>query len=165
QAGATLPFDEAVPRAVLEKKVQAYLRQSLALEKLWHTPVTADMLRHESERIARSTRMAGRLQELYAALGNDPFVFQETLARSVLVDRLARGFFSSDPLIHAVSRNEIEALHRRLGEGPLDPSLQPRGGTVTELLLDPGDAKEPAERPGGLQAGEAGAHSLRLARG
>ena len=39
QVGATRPFDEAVPGAVLEKKVRTYLGQSAALEKYWHTPV------------------------------------------------------------------------------------------------------------------------------
>ena len=31
---ATMPFEKAVPREVLEKKVRTYLKQSLALERI-----------------------------------------------------------------------------------------------------------------------------------
>jgi hypothetical protein len=34
RVGATKPFEEAVPRAVLERKVVTYLKQSKALEEL-----------------------------------------------------------------------------------------------------------------------------------
>jgi len=160
QIGATRPFDEAVPRSVLEKKVQAYLRQSLALEKFWHTPVSAEMLRRESERIAGSTRMADRLKELYTALGNDPFLFQETVARPVLVDRMARSFFSTDQTIHSASRSQIEGFHRRLSEGSLDPFSRSAGGIVTELLLDPEVGAEVARA--GSRADPTGAHPLKV---
>src|SRR5262249_14879612 len=72
QTGATRAFEEAVPREVIEKKVETYLKQSVALETYWHTQVTAEMLRREVERQASGTRMPERLRELYAALGNDP---------------------------------------------------------------------------------------------
>src|SRR2546425_10656831 len=45
QIGATKPFEEVVPREVLERKVRAYLKQSVALERFWKIPVTARMLR------------------------------------------------------------------------------------------------------------------------
>ena len=47
QIGATKPFEEAVPRSALEAKVTTYLKESVALETLWHTPVTGPMLRRE----------------------------------------------------------------------------------------------------------------------
>src|SRR5437867_2691180 len=53
QIGATKPFEEAVPRWVLEQKVTTYLKESVALVEFWHTPVTAEMLRGEMERMAR----------------------------------------------------------------------------------------------------------------
>src|SRR5262245_55334090 len=40
QIGATKPFETAVPREVLERKVRTYLKQSVALEEFWKTPVT-----------------------------------------------------------------------------------------------------------------------------
>ena len=88
QIGATLPFEEAVPREVLENKVRTYLRQIAAMEKVSRTLVTGKMLREEAARVARNSRMPARLEELYAALGNDPVLIQECLLRPVLVDRL-----------------------------------------------------------------------------
>src|SRR5947199_1277801 len=57
QIGATKPFETAVLRTVLERKVRTYLKESVALEKFWQAPVTADMLRKELERMTRLTRM------------------------------------------------------------------------------------------------------------
>src|SRR5207245_6235801 len=68
QIGEKRPFERAVPQALLEKKVRTCLVESAALETFWRTPVTADMLRREAERIARGTRMPERLLELYGAL-------------------------------------------------------------------------------------------------
>src|SRR6267142_699263 len=75
QIGATRPFEEAVPRAVLEKKVTTYLKESIALDERWHTPVTAEMLEAEAMRIQRESRLPARLVEIRAALGGDRFVF------------------------------------------------------------------------------------------
>jgi N-acetylneuraminic acid mutarotase len=99
QIGAASPFEETVSREVLEAKVRRYLAQSAALDRVWHTPVTAAMLRLELERMARGTRFPERLRELYAALGNEAFVVEECLARAVVVDRLSRNFFASDASI------------------------------------------------------------------
>jgi hypothetical protein len=49
QIGATKPFEEAIPRQVLEDKVTKYLKQSVALEKHWKNPITAEMLRAERD--------------------------------------------------------------------------------------------------------------------
>lgn len=40
QIGATRPFEEALPREILEQKVIDHLRMSRALEEIWRTPVT-----------------------------------------------------------------------------------------------------------------------------
>src|SRR5882672_1758965 len=101
QIGTTVPFDEAVPRSVLENKVHKYLDESAALGAYWKTAVTDEMLQRELERMANGTRMPERLRELYAALGNDPFLIKECLARATLVDRLAR-----DAFVLSVALNE-----------------------------------------------------------
>src|SRR5688572_13488236 len=77
QADASLPFDEAVPAELIERKVRDYLRQSAALAERWHEPITAAMLGEEAQRMAKSTRMPDRLTELYATLGNDPVLVLE----------------------------------------------------------------------------------------
>jgi N-acetylneuraminic acid mutarotase len=119
QIGATRPFEEAVPRLVLEKKVRNYLAQSMALDRLWRTPVTAEALWQETERMARQSRLPERLEDLYAALGRDPFLIQECLVRPALVDRLARRAFAFDPGIHRAERQEAEEVHSRLASGAL----------------------------------------------
>src|SRR2546426_11907442 len=68
QIGATLPFEEAVPAFVIEKKVQAYLDESAALDQIWHTPVTSISLRRELERMTNNSRLPDRLREMFAAL-------------------------------------------------------------------------------------------------
>jgi hypothetical protein len=67
-------LDEVLPEAALRAKVEDYLRQSRALE-LWRArAITADELQAEMERMARQTRLPAVLDELWAALGRDPFV-------------------------------------------------------------------------------------------
>jgi len=68
QIGATRPFEEAVPREVIERKVRTSLLQSVALEQWWKTPVTADSLKRELERIAGNTRLPERLDHLHPVL-------------------------------------------------------------------------------------------------
>ncbi|HEU5179505.1 MAG TPA: MopE-related protein [Candidatus Polarisedimenticolia bacterium] len=137
QIGTTRPFEEAVPRSVLEKRVRTYLAETAALETQWKTPVTTEMLHRELERIAARTRMSERLRELYAALGDDPFLIEECLARPALVDRLARSFFAYDSTLHAKARHEAEALHQGLVDGRLDPwSVHPDRSVVNLVRLD-----------------------------
>src|SRR3989338_6283309 len=92
--GPTRPFEEAVPRHLLERKVRTYLAQSVALEKVWKSPISAGALRRELERIAANTRFPERLRTIYEALGNDAYLIQETFVRATLADRLARGYFA-----------------------------------------------------------------------
>ena len=81
-------LDEVMSQAQIEKKVEDYLRNSQALEDYWQRPITPDQLQAEMERIAGHTRQPEVLREIFAALGNDPFVIAECLARPVLADRL-----------------------------------------------------------------------------
>src|SRR5262249_11228003 len=97
------------------------LRLSVALQEIWGTSVTAEALRHEVERIAAQTRLPERLEEIYDALGRDPLLVQECLARPALAERLARRFFASHPRIHSAARAAIEATRRGLMDGSIDP--------------------------------------------
>jgi len=91
QIGATRAFEEAVPRALLEKKVAAYLERSASLESVRHAPLTQEMLRSELARIRKSTRFPERLAEIEEALHHDADLIAECLARPVLVERLLHG--------------------------------------------------------------------------
>lgn len=139
QIGVTLPFDQAVTREILEKKVRNYLKQSVALDRYWHTPVSGEMLRAEAQRIARGTRMPERLSELYAALGDDPLLIQECLVRPVLVDRLARAFFSGDQRFHDAERRQADNLREELAASRLDYRAQHPSRRVDDFTLAPHD--------------------------
>ena len=81
-------LDAVMSQAQLEKKVEDYLRDSQALEDYWQQPITAEQLQAEMDRMARDTKQPEVLRELFEALGNDPAVIAECLARPVLAERL-----------------------------------------------------------------------------
>src|SRR5436190_14059458 len=81
-------LDAVMSQAQLEKKVKDYLRNSQALEDHWQRPITSQQLQVEMDRMAQHTRQPEVLQELFEALGNDPFVIAECLARPLLAERL-----------------------------------------------------------------------------
>jgi N-acetylneuraminic acid mutarotase len=81
-------LNAVISRAQLEKKVQDSLRDSQALKDYWQRPITADQLQAEMERMAQHTKQPEVLHELFEALGDDPFVIAECLARPVLAERL-----------------------------------------------------------------------------
>ena len=83
-------------QAQIEKKVEDYLRNSQALEDYWQRPITADQLQAEMERMASHTKQPEVLRELFEALGNDPFVIAECLARPVLTERLIADLSAQD---------------------------------------------------------------------
>jgi len=81
-------LDAVISQAQVEKKVESYLRNSEALEDYWQRPITAEQLQAEMDRMAQNTRQPEVLQELFEALGNDPSVIAECLARPMLAERL-----------------------------------------------------------------------------
>jgi N-acetylneuraminic acid mutarotase len=83
-------LSQVMPDASLRAKVDDYLRKSNALERYWGQPVTADQLQAEMDRMSRGSKDPSMLRELFHALGDDPAVIAETLARQTLVDRLTR---------------------------------------------------------------------------
>src|SRR5688572_13574272 len=86
--GPKPPLEEVMPQAEFGKKVEGYLRNSQALEDHWQKQITPDQLQGEMERMASDTKQPEVLRELFEALGNDPFVIAECLARPVLTERL-----------------------------------------------------------------------------
>jgi N-acetylneuraminic acid mutarotase len=95
-AGPKPPLDKVMSQAQIEKKVEDYLRNSQALEDYWQRPITPEQLQAEMERMARNTKQPEVLRELFEALGNDPFVIAECLARAVLTERLVADLSDHD---------------------------------------------------------------------
>ena len=133
QIGARWPFEEAVSREILEGKVRTYLRKSAALESYWCTPITAEALKRELERIAKETHLPERLKELYAALGEDVFLIQETLVRQTLVERLTRSFFSADERIHGEAKLRAVRLREALAHREIDVAAEGPGRVVVDI--------------------------------
>jgi hypothetical protein len=80
-------LDAVMSQGQLEKKVAEYLRNSQALEDYWQRTITVEPLQAEMDRMAKHTRQPEVLYELFEALGRDPFVIAECLARPVLAER------------------------------------------------------------------------------
>src|SRR6266853_6128046 len=85
-------LDAVMSQAQLETKVEDYLRNAQALDDYWSRPITAEQLQTEMDRMARDTKQPDVLRELFSALGNDPFVIAECLARPLLAERLTADF-------------------------------------------------------------------------
>ncbi len=81
-------LDKVISQEQIEQKVQEYLRNSQLLSDQWQRPITAEQLQAEINRMASHTRQPEVLRELFVALGNDPFIIAECLARPVLSERL-----------------------------------------------------------------------------
>jgi N-acetylneuraminic acid mutarotase len=102
-------LDAVMSQTQLENKVADYLRDSLVLEDQWQRPITAEQLQGEMDRMARDTKQPGVLRELFDALGNDPAVIAECLARPILAERLIADFSAQDQTRH-VESPQTEAL-------------------------------------------------------
>src|SRR6476661_373568 len=107
-------LDAVMSQAQLEKKVQDYLRDSQALEADWHRSITAEQLQAEMDRMAQHTNQPEVLREVFAALGDDPFVIAECLARPVLAEGLLRN-------IHDDYQEPLDSRRRSAGNQKRKP--------------------------------------------
>lgn len=106
---ATPALHEIVSDTEIRARVEGDLRKTAALASLWGIVVTTEMLQDEVDRIARDTHRPDRLRELFAALGDDPVLIAECIARPILVDRLIRERYARDERLHAPLQTEAMA--------------------------------------------------------
>lgn len=104
-ASAKPSLDAVISPAQVRQKVENYLRNSQVLTEQWQQPITPEQLQREMERMARDTKQPDVLHELFSALGNDPAIIAECLARQVLTERLVR---------------ELSLRDKRYGEQPIE---------------------------------------------
>jgi N-acetylneuraminic acid mutarotase len=144
------PLDAVMSQAQLEKKVADYLRKSQALEDYWRRPITAEQLQAEMDRMAKHTKQPQVLRELFDALGNDPFVIAECLARRALADRLLTNWYAYDQRIHGELKRHAEAALLAL---PNVERMQQLGGSYSEIELSKSDSSkgEPGRGPEGMK--------------
>jgi N-acetylneuraminic acid mutarotase len=151
-AGPKPPLDEVMSQAEIEKKVEDYLRNSQALEDYWQRPITPDQLQAEMERMASHTKQPGVLREIFAALGNDPFVIAECLARPVLAERLVRELYAHDQRFHGELRRRAEAelrMHQSVRQ------MKQTSGMYTEMEWIKSDATDTDSAPADTKSIEA----------
>ena len=96
-------LDAVMSQAQLENKVAGYLHDSLVLQDYWQKPITAEQLQAEMDRMARDTKQPEVLRDLFEALGNDPAVIAECLARPILAERLIADLSAQDQTRHVES--------------------------------------------------------------
>ncbi len=138
-AGLKPPLDRVMSHEAIEKKVEDYLRDSQALEDYWQRPITPDQLQAEMERIASHTKQPRVLSEIFSALGNDPFVIAECLARPVLVERLITELYAHDQRFHGELKRRAEAELRTHGSVS---EMKWTSGTYSETEWIKGDSAE-----------------------
>ena len=120
-------LDVVMSQAQLEKKVADYMRNSQTLEHYWQRPLTAAQLQAEMDRMAQHTKQPEVLRELFEALGNDPFVIAECLARPLLAERSLTQLKDRD------SVKKVAAIETR----SLPSSLAAANRGFTFYLADP----------------------------
>ena len=101
-------LNAVISQSQIEEKVTDYLRTSQALEDYWQRPITSEQLQAEMDRMSKNTKQPDVLHELFEALGNDPFVIAECLARPTLAERLLTDWYAYDDRIHGDLKQHAE---------------------------------------------------------
>src|SRR5438034_2823333 len=150
QSGPKPPLEKIMSQAQIEQRVEDYLRNSQALEDYWQRPITPDQLQAEMERMASHTKQPGVLREIFAALGNDPFVIAECLARPVLAERLLTELYAHDSRFHGELKQRAEA---ELRTHPSVREMKQTSGMYTEMEWIKSDST-PDQNKGGSASPE-----------
>src|SRR2546423_5870738 len=135
------PLDAVISQAQLETKVRDYLRNSQALEDYWQRSITAQQLQAEMDRMAQHTKQPNVLRELFEALGNDPFIIAECLAKPVLSERLkpATVGWRKGPLesCRAGAENQLPKLAAAASANYTLPAIANPSGSCTDNTWTP----------------------------
>src|SRR5438552_1863612 len=151
-AGPKPPLAKLMSQTQIEEKVEDYLRNSPALDDYWQRPITPDQLQAEMERMASHTKQPGVLRELFAALGNDPLVIAECLARPVLAERVITELYAHDSRFHGELKRRAEA---QLRTHPSVREMKQTSGMYTEMEWIKSDVAETDSAPADTKIVEA----------
>src|SRR5881396_1959502 len=145
QSGPKPPLEKIMSQAQIEQRVEDYLRNSQALEDYWQRPITPDQLQAEMERMASQTKQPGVLREIFAALGNDPLVIAECLARPVLAERVITELYAHDSRFHGELKRRAEA---ELRTHPSVREMKQTSGMYTEMEWIKSDSTQDQDKGG-----------------
>ncbi|MGH8029756.1 MAG: Kelch repeat-containing protein, partial [Arenimonas sp.] len=108
-------------------------------------------LQGEIDRLGRDTQAPQALAKVFKALGNDPQLIGECLAKPVLVDRLARQYFAQDTRVHGpVATRAQLAL-----DAAIAASATPVGASPARLPLITAELDERVANPAATGAEKA----------
>jgi N-acetylneuraminic acid mutarotase len=122
---------QVLPASVVRARVEDYLQESQTLERLWARRIKDEDLQAEVERMTASSRAPQVLQEIFAALGNDPVLVAECLARPLIADRWIRDAYARDPRFHGALKTAIE---QSLARHPSAVEAKSLGGEYGETV-------------------------------
>lgn len=131
---------EVMSEEELRKKVEETVKMSRALEVIWKRPVRGYQLQAELQRMAETTRNPDMLRELCQALGNDPHLIAECLARPLLVERQIQEWYGFDERFHGKLKKRVMRelrLH--------DKDMKGMNGVYQEVELRKGKSHEDKE--------------------
>ena len=131
--GPKPPFEKMVPAEVVRTKAEDVVLKSFALQEIWGRPITPVQLQAEMDRFAKKTKDPDGLKALYAALGNDPEVIAEVLARQTLSDRLIRTWYAWDPRFHGEKKRLAEDI---VAKPEMFFSAPPNGVEISSRRFD-----------------------------
>ena len=114
QVGAKTPFEQAVSRSVIERRVQQELLKERVLKNLYRLEITPKLVAEEVARIERSTMAGDMLAQIKLSLANSPERFARSVAKPLVVDRVLRARFEADASQQAGKRAEAEKLRAQL---------------------------------------------------
>jgi len=137
-AGPKPPLEQVLPESVLRARVDDALRMSSALERFWGQGIRAADLRDEIERMAAHTGAPEVLRELFAALGDDPFLIAEILARPIVAERRLYARYQDEAPLLAEPQRSFESWWDAL-RALTTPEVAPPSDDydLTPLLLIP----------------------------
>jgi N-acetylneuraminic acid mutarotase len=132
-------LNTVISQSQIETKVADYLRKSQALEDYWQRPIAPEQLQAELDRMAKNTKQPEILRELFEALGNDPLVIAECLARPALAERLLADWFAYDERIHGDLKQRAEG---ELLTHPTVEKIKQSNANYSEIELVKADSSE-----------------------
>jgi len=108
-AGPKPDLATALPDTAVRRRVTDLLRMSNALATRWGRVPSAAELSAELQRMASESKAPETLRALLAALGDDPLLEAEVLARRAIVEREVRAAYDRDRRLHAATRAAAES--------------------------------------------------------
>ena len=105
--------------------------------------------------MAQHTKQPDVLRELFEALGNDPFVIAECLARPALAERSITNWYAYDQRIHGELKQRAEG---ELQAHPAIEQMKQLSGRYTEIEIAKSDAAQRKSNRGAKQSVKLNSH-------